>query len=390
MKTSRTAGYSLSNYGGMIADSVRQGAYLRAMKHVIRPGAVVLDLGAGTGIISLLACKLGASRVYAIEPADAILVARELAAHNGVADRIHFIQDDSSRVELPERVDVVVTDLRGVLPLFQRHLPVLADVRERFLAPGGVIVGQQDELFASIVDASELYDSRTSVWLGGLEGIDMSPVARFVTNTPVKSYLRPEQLLAAPLRWATLDYHARTDFNVTGELNWTAERSGTAHGIAVWFDAYLAEGVSFSNAPSAPTTIYGQLFLPLTRPVSIESGDSVTALLEARLVGNDYVLLWNTLIQEGGNTPKIKAQYRQSSFLAVPLSSTNLRTRAADYTPALDAEGRSDAMILSLMDGWRSLGEIARQISLEFPGLFPTWQDAMHQVGVLSEQYSHG
>src|ERR1044071_5628357 len=105
----------------MMADGVRMGAYERALRHVVKPGSVVVDIGTGTGILSLLACAFGARRVYAIEPDDAIGVAHEIASASGYADRIRFIQERSTHVCLPERADVVVSDLRGVLPLFQRH-----------------------------------------------------------------------------------------------------------------------------------------------------------------------------------------------------------------------------------------------------------------------------
>src|SRR5687768_12813489 len=109
--------YSISSYGKMIADSIRTQAYASAIGRAIKPDSVVLDIGTGIGIFAMLACQFGARRVYAIEPDDAIQVARETAAANGFADRIEFIQGLSTRIALPERVDVIVSDLRGVLPL---------------------------------------------------------------------------------------------------------------------------------------------------------------------------------------------------------------------------------------------------------------------------------
>ena len=84
--------YSIADYGAMISDKVRMGAFVRALREAVKPGAVVIDIGTGTGIFALLACRFGARRVYAIEPDDAIQVAREIAVANGCADRIEFIQ----------------------------------------------------------------------------------------------------------------------------------------------------------------------------------------------------------------------------------------------------------------------------------------------------------
>jgi len=140
----------------MIADKKRMAAYEQALRQAIKPGCVVLDIGTGTGILALLACRLGARRVYAIEPNDAIELAREIAATNGYAKSIEFIQELSTKVTLAEQADVIVSDLRGILPFLPGNVPAVADARRRFLAPGGIMIPQQDELWAAVVHAPDL------------------------------------------------------------------------------------------------------------------------------------------------------------------------------------------------------------------------------------------
>ena len=149
--------YTIAAFGRMIADEVRMGAYEAAIAQAVRPGSVVLDIGAGTGILSLLACRAGARKVYAVETGDAIAVAQQIAQANGFADRIEFFQAKSTEITLPERADVIVSDLRGVLPLLEHHIPSIADARRRHLAPGGVLVPLRDELRAAIVEAPAEY-----------------------------------------------------------------------------------------------------------------------------------------------------------------------------------------------------------------------------------------
>src|SRR2546427_571788 len=116
--------YSIPEHGGMMADRVRMDAYTHALRQAVKPGSVVLDIGTGTGMFALLACQFGARAVYAVEPdGDALQVAREIAAANGYGARIQFIQDLSTRISVPERADVMISDLRGAVPLFQQHLP---------------------------------------------------------------------------------------------------------------------------------------------------------------------------------------------------------------------------------------------------------------------------
>ena len=385
---STPAGYSVPRYGGMIADEHRTGPYVRALTATIRPGDVVLDIGAGTGIFSLLACQLGASRVYAIEPDNAIQVAREIAAANGYADRIEFIQDISTRVTLPEAAHVIVSDLRGVLPLFERHIPAIVDARHRHLAPGGVLIPQRDTLWAAIVQAPDLYHKYTKPWEDRPYGFDMQAARSLVIHNWRRAEPKQVQLLTTPLCWHELDYAAVADPNVAADLTWTATRAGEAHGLIAWFDTTLIEGIGFSNAPGQPELIYGQAFFPLQAPVALAAGDTVTVSLRADLAGGDYTWQWRTRVCAQGDASQVKADFRQSTFFGAPLSLASLRKRGAGYRPVLDEAGQVDRFMLSLMDGQATLDEIARRTLQEFPGRFAGWSEALTRAGELSVQYA--
>src|SRR5687767_12327163 len=114
--------YSIAGHGAMIADTIRTDAYAEALRRVVKSGDVVLDIGTGSGIFALLACRFGARKVYAVEPGDAIDLAREIARTNGMNERIEFIRGLSTNIDLPERANVVVSDLRGTMPLFKSHV----------------------------------------------------------------------------------------------------------------------------------------------------------------------------------------------------------------------------------------------------------------------------
>ena len=81
--------YSLHFYGQMIADSSRMDAYAAALRQTIKPDSVVMDLGCGPGVFALLACKLGARRVYAVEPDNVVGLAREAAAEQADGLPLH-------------------------------------------------------------------------------------------------------------------------------------------------------------------------------------------------------------------------------------------------------------------------------------------------------------
>ena len=90
--------------------------------------------------------------MFAIESGEIIELARQIAKDNGCAERIEFIRDLSTRVELPERADVVVADIHGALPLYNGSLRTLIDARQRFLAPGGAMVPKKERIWTAAID----------------------------------------------------------------------------------------------------------------------------------------------------------------------------------------------------------------------------------------------
>jgi len=377
--------YSVFSYGSMIADRARMDAYAQALRQAVQPGSVVLDIGTGTGIFAMLACRFGARRVYAIESSDAISVAREAAAANGLSERIEFIQDLSTRVTLPEQANVIISDLRGVLPLFQHHLPTIIDARKRLLAPGGILIPRRDSLWAAIAQAPELYKEHASVWEDDIHGLNLISGRRFAINTWRKGRIKPEQMLTQPECLATLDYSCVESHDINIEVTWTALREGVAHGIIVWFDASLVEGVSFSNAPGSQELIYGSAFFPLAEPVTISPGDTISVTLRADLVGDDYIWRWDSRVMERS---EVKASFTQSTFFATPLSLAQLRKRASSHAPTLNEDGQIERFILLMMDEKTSLEEIARRVSDKFPAHFARWSDALTRVSELSLKFS--
>ena len=371
----------------MLADRVRVEAYAQALRKAVRPGCVVLEIGTGPGLFAVLACQLGASRVYAVEADPIIQVAREIAAANGCADRIEFIEDLSTRVTLPVQASLILSDLRGVLPYLQHHLPSVADARRRFLAPGGTLIPRRDTVWVAVAEAPEPYGRIVDCWETNVLGQDLSPARRMAVNDMYKARLTPQQLLTPPLLWATVDYATVEDPHARGAMNFTVQRPGTGHGIVAWFETDLADGVGFSNAPGMPEAIYGSMFFPWTEPVPLSQGQNLCVNLEATLVENDYVWRWTTQI-EPANGSATALRFEQSQLGGAVLSLARLHKSASTYVPQLSEEGRLQRCALELMDGEKSLEEIARRLAAEFPQRFARWQQALSYAGKLSQERS--
>lgn len=384
--------YSIAGYQEMVDDAVRMNAYARALRRAIRPGSVVVDIGAGTGILSLLACRFGAARVYALEPDDCIHVARENALANGLADKIEWIQDVSTNVRLPEPADVIVSDLRGVLPLFGRHIPAIIHARRNFLAPSGRLIPERDVLWMALVELrdqeSEDDSSPHASWDPGLFGLRLEASHQYVANTMKKIRVRREQLLTSPACCGALDYRTIETASFSGQVSAAVTRDGGATGVIVWFDTQLLDEIGFSNAPDQPRSIYGSMYFPLSHVVEVSAGDRATLRVQATPTDTDYIWQWDTDVRSGTGAATPKADLHQSSFFAEPVSTTRLHRRADSFLPKLNQQGSIDSRILEGLRQGTPLGDIARGIAAEYPHRFATWEAALAHVGDLAERYS--
>ncbi len=284
--------YSITNYAQMLADPLRKAALVAAMKELIRPDTVVLDLGAGFGALSLAACKMGAARVYAIEPNVAIRTLETLAQRNGFQDRIRSYCADSRKVELPERVDLIIADLRSYFPLFNGTYNIMEDACKRFLKPGGAVVPFHDAMYVAPVAQKLAQQDIELFWdQHGLD-VDLGYVRELAMCTPCRAKLLPEALLSPAQVWGHVNYGEQCELETRAELNFKIERQDVLDGIGFWFDLDFTPGVRLSNAPDQTKLIYGTGFFPLPKPTEVHRGDQLTLKLSVRCLPDREYWSW--------------------------------------------------------------------------------------------------
>lgn len=278
-----------------LARSLRQAGVDRPQSAKVPDSELVLRayLRWGPGCLD----RLGARRVFSIEPNDAIEVARINARASGFGDRIEIFADLSTRVNLPEPVDLIVSDLRGTLPPAGSHLAATIDARRRFLKPGGLVIPEQDFLYVAVVEACE---ATNKGWDYERFGLDLNGAARFIANTPariVPGDVSPEDLSTEPQLWRRLDYRRLDSPHVEGSVRLEATRPGKAAGMVAFFEARIFEEHGYSTGPGSPDVVYGTGWFPFERKLDLDAGDCVVADIRAMFDGDDYVWTWNTIVR---------------------------------------------------------------------------------------------
>ncbi|HVH50172.1 MAG TPA: 50S ribosomal protein L11 methyltransferase [Candidatus Bathyarchaeia archaeon] len=377
--------YSLEQFATMFSDHIRMNAYSAAIAQCVRPNDAVVDLGCGPGIFALLACKAGARRVYAIDVNSVVDFGRQLAACNGFSEKIIFMRGDSRRIHLPERVSVIVSDVRGVLPLYSHAIDTLQDARKRLLAEGGVLLPSRDILFAAVVEAPAVYEQLAGAWRA-IPQLDLSRGLPLVLNTVQRQHIKPEQVISQPRACHVLDYSAATKAPAENRIDLAITKTAVGHGLGVWFQTQLTADIGYSTEPRAEETVYVHLFLPWLEPVSLREGEMCSVDLRAHLVGNDYIWQWESNLPATAEHGEIR--FVQSSFYGSLFPPSVLQKRATGFVPVLDESGLAERWILQAMDGKRSLEDIATEAAGQFPHVFRRVEDAFNHAAEIAEKYS--
>ncbi|KAJ9181921.1 hypothetical protein P3X46_005964 [Hevea brasiliensis] len=308
----------------MLQDYVRTGTYYAAVieNRADFFGRVVVDVGAGSGILSLFAAQAGAKHVYAVEASEMAEYARRLIAGNpSLGERITVIKGKVEEVELPEKADILISEPMGTLLVNERMLESYVIARDRFLLPNGKMfptVGRMhmapfsDEyLFIEIANKALFWQQQNYY------GVDLTPLYgsafQGYFSQPVVDAFDP-RLLVAPAIFHVIDFTEIKEeelYEIDIPLKFIASVGTRVHGLACWFDV-LFNGSTvqrwLTTAPGAPTTHWYQLRCVLSQPLYVMAGQEITGRL--RMVAHNaqsytiYLTLsakmWGPGAEQGG------------------------------------------------------------------------------------------
>ncbi len=317
LKTCISPAPQIEEHRFLLLDQVSQISFQKAIHATVKPGDVVLDLGTGSGIHAFFACQAGAAKVYAVDSEAILEVARETAKLNGFADRIEFVLGRVPEIELPEKVDVIITNIG-----FLNTIQTLPEAAKRHLKPGGKLIPSAIEMQFTLVSAPKVYSDQVSYWDSEKYGLDFSPFKTMACNHPQYTSYDTDQLLTEPQTLCRMELlNAMQDF-MENEIEFTAESTGEAHGLGGWYRFWNGKDLLMSTEPPLQLSkeIWTQIFLPFDKPLFLEKGDNVRFQIAMYSRGSYSGPVWRWRGSKNG-----VEMVDQCSFYATPLSKDLLK-----------------------------------------------------------------
>lgn len=339
----------------MIFDDVRNDAYFKALKEIITPESVVLDLGAGLGLFGLLAAKLGAKKVYLVEPSPVINVAKMLVSCNDFEDRVECLRGRIENVELPEQVDLIVSVFTGNFLLLEDLLPSLFYARDKYLKPGGHLIPSAGVSIGAPVCMPGFHKKQIEIWSEPYFDLNMEPGRRFAANSLYcnRWMFGKHIYLAEPQDLMSLDFHRDQDTSCKTRNHFCVTEDGFCHAIAGWFKMKLGEEW-LSTAPHDPKVHWSPVLLPCDPPVDLAKGETLELTLNRPPKG---AWTWTVVCQTVKQT--------LSTFVGQNLSAQEPNIAPVldlTHKPRLTPKNLIIAAILERFDGQKSTSEIVDEV----------------------------
>ncbi|XP_012726240.2 protein arginine N-methyltransferase 3 [Fundulus heteroclitus] len=284
---------SYGHYGiheEMLKDKVRTESYrdfIYSNPEVFRD-KVVLDVGCGTGILSMFAARAGAKKVIAVDQSEIIYQAMDIVRSNQLENIITLIKGRIEDIKLPvEKVDIIISEWMGYFLLFESMLDSVLYARDLYLADGGSVYPDLCNISLAAVGDAQKHRDRIAFW-DDVYGFNMACMKKAVVPEAVVEVMNAETLISEPTVIQTLDCNkvclSELEFTTDFLLKITKTTDCTA--IVGYFDIFFDKGCSnkvmFSTGPQVTKTHWKQTVFLLEKPMPVKAGEELRGKISVR------------------------------------------------------------------------------------------------------------
>eukprot|EP00500_Bicosoecida_sp_ms1_P006444 CAMPEP_0203816582 /NCGR_PEP_ID=MMETSP0115-20131106/16438_1 /ASSEMBLY_ACC=CAM_ASM_000227 /TAXON_ID=33651 /ORGANISM="Bicosoecid sp, Strain ms1" /LENGTH=378 /DNA_ID=CAMNT_0050725487 /DNA_START=193 /DNA_END=1329 /DNA_ORIENTATION=+ len=282
---------SYSHFGiheEMLKDEVRTRSYMNAIiqnKHLFKD-KVVLDVGCGTGILSLFAAKAGARLVIGIDCSGIIEQAREIVRVNGFSDTVKLIKGKVEDVTLPdgvEKVDIIISEWMGYFLFYESMLDTVLVARDKWLAEGGLLFPDKATLYMCAIEDGEYKDEKIAFW-DNVYGFDFSCVKKLAMLEPLVDTVDAESVISTAQPFFTIDLNTVKveDLTFTAPFEVQFTRNEFCHALVAYFDVEFSgchKKIRFGTGPHDRYTHWKQTVFYTDDVLAVAEGETLTGEL---------------------------------------------------------------------------------------------------------------
>ncbi|CAL8120245.1 unnamed protein product [Orchesella dallaii] len=266
----------------MVFDHPRTNAYRKAIIEQTNriKDSYVMDLGCGSGILSMFCAQQGAKKVYAIDNAEIIYEAMSNSYENGFDSQIEFFRKDIDKEDLDiEKVDVIVSEFMGYFLFFEGMTETFIRTRDKYLKPGGVLMPDACNVYLVPVGRNGIYSSRMDCW-DNVYGLKMSAMKELtMKEIPINS-VSPDEVIGPAVCVKNLNLYtcAADDTKIDAEFVFRMDKETDFCAIAGYFDATFSgenKNIVLSTGPADPQTHWKQAVFFLPKPRRCSKGEEL-------------------------------------------------------------------------------------------------------------------
>jgi type II protein arginine methyltransferase len=276
----------------MLNDAGRNRAFNRAIRAVVQPTtSLVLDIGAGSGLLAMIAARSGAKRVIACEATKPVAeLAEAVVAANGLQQRIRILGQSSLELvvgrDIPHKADLLVTEVFDCGLLGESAIPTIRHARQSLLSEAATIIPRAGRVFAALLDSEQIHRLNH---VRAASGFDVQLFNRFSTLRyfPVRLNTWRHRLLTRPQKIFSFDFQYGSLQPAQREIEFLATSSGRAHGVVFWFQLDLTDHITISNSPHNRTTHWMQAVQCFQSPTLVKAGQAIRGI-----ASHDDMSIW--------------------------------------------------------------------------------------------------